>query len=444
MPDPYFLSTDVFSIPFRDNRFLIYAPKEGFLCEGNEALVDLIARLETANSEVFTEKEVELLDFFKKNNLLNVDKKRETAVSRMEEFAPDTVTLFTTNQCNLRCRYCYASAGEKKPLTIDWQYAKAAVDLIIRNATARKLNQINIGFHGGGEPLFPWSLIKRIVLYAESTAKQNHLKLSVYSATNGILREPQLDWIVKHFVNLNISFDGLPHVQDYHRPLCDGKGSFNVVDRTLKFLDLHGFQYGIRSTISDFSLGLMEESLNYILAHYKTKNIHFEPVFQCGRCKANDAYRVNLEQFASSFIRCREIARNAGVRLVYSGCRVEALSNSFCGIASDNFSVTPDGYITSCFEVTSSEDPKAKTFIYGRFNKQGELEIDESRRQHLHSFTVENFPYCANCFAKWHCSGDCVAKLGHGNYHGPRGHDRCVLNRMLVTDELGHYLQNSQ
>ena len=441
MSKTYRVTTDLFTIPYKEDQQLVYAPKIGFLCAGNRAVVDLLAKINQPNPGEFSKAEVGILNYFESSKVLNGAEDPPISRSCPERFSPVTVTLFSTNQCNLRCKYCYASAGEKKPVVMDWHYAVSAVDQIVANAKSLNVKQINLGFHGGGEPLFPWGFIRRIVSYAEDAAKKNDLTLAVFAATNGLLNETQLEWIIQHFMNLNISFDGLPRVQDYHRPLPDGQGSFQYVDRTLKYLDQHGFNYGIRSTISEYSIDLMEESLDFIIENYKTKSIHFEPAFQCGRCKTNSEFHVNMEKFAENFQRCKEKARRLGVNFVYSGCRVESLTNSFCGIACDNFAVTPDGYLTPCFEVTSSEDAKSESLFFGKINEQGEVVVDEDKRTFLHSLTVENVEYCRNCFAKWHCSGECVAKLHHNNYLGPRGHERCHLNRKLVANELKQLIE---
>jgi uncharacterized protein len=180
----------------------------------------------------------------------------------------------------------------------------------------------------------------------------------------------------------------------------------------------------------------MEESIDFVAENYHPVTVHFEPVFQCGRCKTDDEYQVSLAKFAEYYEKCEEKSRKHGFRFTYSGCRIESLSNTFCGIACDSFSVTPDGFITSCFETTTLDDDKSETFFIGKINENGELEVDEKKRSFLHSLTVENLDYCKDCFAKWHCAGDCVAKLGHNDFQGERGHERCELNRKLVANKL--------
>ncbi len=436
MNGKYRITSDLFTIPDGDGRFLLYAPKAGFLCRANNDVINLLATIDKTDPGSLNGKQIKVLDHLIENGILNGSAESEIRNLISTEFAPTRVTLFPTNQCNLRCIYCYASAGEQNPLTMKWHYAVSAVNTIIENALKSGAGSISIGFHGGGEPLLPWTFIKRITGYAETESRKNNLKLAVYSATNGLLSEKQLEWITEHFCDLNISFDGLPHIQDHHRPLPDGKGSFKFIDRTFKYLDKKKFNYGIRSTFTEHNIDLMEDSYDFIINNYNPRTIHFEPVFQCGRCRTDKKFEVNLEKFAKYFQKIDEKNSNRKVRFTYSGCRIETLTDSFCGVTRDGFSITPDGYITACFETTSVEDPKSKFFFYGKIRENGQIEIYEDIRNYLHSLTVTNLSYCKDCFAKWHCAGDCIAKLGHDDHTGERGHERCLLNRQMVKDKL--------
>ena len=441
MADQYSVTCDLFTLPYQNGNHLLYAPRLGFACIANSDLVSLLANLETLDIAALNAEQRAALDYLDRKGVLNGSQEVSRLKTFPEKYAPTQVTLFPTNQCNLRCTYCYASAGDWQPQVMDWFYATSAIERVIENLKPAGAKSMLLGFHGGGEPLFPWELIKRIVTYAEARCAKDGLQLAVFSATNGVLSERQLEWIVKHFQSLNISFDGLPHVQDYHRPLPGGKGSFEFVDRTMRVLDAHGFTYGVRSTISSYNVDLMEESLDFIGRNYKVKSVHFEPLFYCGRCKTSGTLNPEMQKFADNFRRCEAKCATYGIALTYSGCQIQTLTSSFCGVSCDNFSVTPDGHITTCFEVTSKSDPKSETFFIGRIGDDGNLEIDEKKRRFLHSLTVDKLDFCKDCFAKWHCAGECAAKLGHGDYAGVRGHDRCELNRQLIAHRIGQLVE---
>ncbi len=434
--DKYEITCDLFTLPYKEDCQILYAPKLGYVCAANNDLVNLLSELDTMNPSSLNQEQRAALDYLDQKGVLNGSKEVSLSAAFQEKYSPTMVTLFPTNQCNLKCTYCYASAGDTEPLMMDWHYAISAIDRVIENLKEKNMQVMSLGFHGGGEPLFPWQFISRIVEYAEEECAKAGLKLTVFSATNGMLNEQQLEWIVKHFQSLNISFDGLPHVQDYHRPTPNGKGSFEVTDRTMRFLDACNFNYGIRSTISSYNIDLMEESLEFIGQNYKCKQVHFEPLFFCGRCKTNDSLKPDLERFSDNFQKCASKCKEFGINLTYSGCRIETLTDSFCGVAKDNFSVTPDGFITTCYEVTSKNDPKSTVFIIGNIGQDGELNIDENKRRFLQSLTVDNMEYCTDCFAKWHCAGECASKLGHSDYIGVRGNERCELNRKLTAGRI--------
>ena len=430
-------------LPYKDGNSILYAPRTGFACIVNEDTVGLLSDLDDLDEETLNENQRRVLDFLDEKGILNGSEEWNCAADLPEVYTPTMVTLFPTNQCNLRCTYCYASAGDWTPMTMDWQTATSAVEIVIENIKEKGYQSLSVGFHGGGEPLYPWAFIKRIVRYIEERCAEEGLEPFLFSATNGVLSEKQLEWIVRHFKNLNISFDGLPHVQDHHRPLPGGRGSFEFVDRTMRFLDAVEFPYGVRGTVTNFNIALMEETIDFIGQNYKVKTVHLEPLFYCGRCRTTDVMKPDMQAFAEHFKACESRSASYGIQLTYSGCHLEFLRNSFCGVSRDNFSVTPDGYVTACYEVTDKSDPQSDVFFIGKINSNGKLDIDEKKRKYLHSLAVDHLTYCQDCFAKWHCAGECAAKVEHGDYRGDRGNERCRLNRQLIQNRLTGVLEGT-
>ena len=103
MNKEYRITTDLFTVPYKEDEQLIYAPRIGFLCAGNHELVDLLARIRKSNASVFGKDESEALDFLEKNKILNGNADKAIPSACPEKFTPTTVTLFPTNQCNLIC-----------------------------------------------------------------------------------------------------------------------------------------------------------------------------------------------------------------------------------------------------------------------------------------------------------------------------------------------------
>ncbi|MFQ5571556.1 MAG: radical SAM protein [Rhodothermales bacterium] len=444
----YRVTTDLFTLPYKDGQFVLYAPLVGFMSAVNEELLDLLAGLETLDEAPLDEAQQHALDYLAAKGVVN----GATSASITPDptrFAPSKLTLFPTSECNLRCRYCYvADAAETR--VMDWAVATSAIRYFIKVLKREGKTVFPLEFHGGGEPLFAWNLVKRIVAFAEEQCAQEGFDLNVFSATNGVLNERQRAWIVEHFTSLNVSFDVLPHVQDYHRATASRHGTFDVVDRTLKHFDAHDFPYGIRCTVSTYNEHLLEETIDFVTQHYNTHLLFIEPVSDSG-CGAMQAgtLQPDMARFVENYKRLEPICAKRGVRLEYSGAQMEKLSPTFCYVGTDNFAVTPDGHLTNCWEVTSADHPLADPFLFGRILPGGDVAIDQARLDYLRTFTVDRFDYCKDCFARWHCAGDCPTKLGHQDYHGPRGGIRCETNRQLIAHriiqmlEREHYYQHA-
>ena len=75
--------------------------------------------------------------------------------------------LHVSHDCNLRCKYCFASTGDfgTGRLLMDADTAKAAIDFVIERSGARR--NIEIDFFGG-EPLMAMDVVKETVAYARS------------------------------------------------------------------------------------------------------------------------------------------------------------------------------------------------------------------------------------------------------------------------------------
>jgi uncharacterized protein len=200
---------DFFTLPYND-LFVIYSPLKKLAFLVNKTVIqNLKSRLTEKEPREISQNNQHILDFLEDAGIFET---AELAVSKSntDNFFPTSTTLFLSNQCNLRCIYCYASAGERSPVYMPWKIAKAAVDFIIKNAVAIHEKNVQIGFHGGGEPMLSWRLMKQIVEYFVHSATKSGLHPSVHSATNGLLSPMRLKWVIDNFTSLNISLDGLP------------------------------------------------------------------------------------------------------------------------------------------------------------------------------------------------------------------------------------------
>jgi len=438
------LSADIFTFRHK-GKHVIYAPLRHVMILGNDALANLIASIRDGTYEQNGHAaENKIIQLLREKGLLDAEPEKPPMASSTQPFQPTAVTLFPTNQCNLRCTYCYASAGDGPAEGLKWPVAKAAIDLVASNA--QKLNQkrFSVGFHGGGEPTLRWAFFIRCVDYARQLGQKLDMQVTCSAASNGAFTEKQREWIVKNLDSLSISLDGPADIQNQQRPLLNGKGSFDRVYQTLKAFDAANFNYGLRSTITNRNVLRMQEIAEYFLDHFHAQRIHFEPLFLCGRCLTNKVQAPAPSTFIREFLKANAYAETRGAQIAYSGLRIGGATSTFCGACGDNFCVTPEGDVTSCFEVTEKQDSRSELFFYGQWQPEKKrFDIWENKLKQLKSFNVQNISYCSDCIAKWHCAGDCLAKVSFdGDVHGKRGSDRCWMNQQLTKKRIVQMIEN--
>jgi len=435
------INSDLFTIPRDDGTFLLYAPltkKAGVI---NEAGVNTIVGYFDGRS--LADGEQSFIENLYQNKFLTEEGQPKPVFSKNFTFKPHEVTLFVTSRCNLRCRYCYADAG-KKNMDMAVETAQAAIDLVAANAGLMGLPKFAVGFHGGGEPTTAWDIVTQAVEYAYRVADDKGLDVEVFAATNGMFNEKQRDYILQKFTNLNISIDGPADIQDYNRPKTDGSGSFGIIRDNLKFFDEHRFQYGVRATITKKNVYRMAEIVEWFNSEFNIDYLHLEPVWLCGRCLTTGEEAPSDDAFIQCYAQAMEKAEQLGVNLIYSGLRLGSLLSKFCAAASDGFNVLPDGTVTSCYEVTENDSPKAEVFHYGRYDAiKKAFVFDADKIKRLQQFSVENFEYCRNCFCKWHCAGDCISKVFDASKSfRHEGSIRCSLNRRLTIMQIEKMLES--
>jgi uncharacterized protein len=429
------VTAEVFSIPVDHGRHLIYAPLSQTAFLGNSRIVNFLMDCREGKWKEETDPDASLETFLTELNILDGSEEERPDGSFEGTPCPVEVTLFLTTACNLRCTYCYAKAGDTPARFMRPDVAKKGIDYVARNAVKRGHPQFIINYHGGGEPTVNWPTLTESFAYAKQVAGNLGVKVIGSSATNGVLRDSQIDWLIENLHGASVSYDGLPEIHDKHRPQVGGRSTSESVSHTLKRFDEAGFPYGIRLTCTDDHIPRLADSVEYICANFGTTRIQVEPAYQMGRWR--DAPSAETEGFISAYREARVRAARYGKDILFSGARLGALTNHFCGVTQDGFSLSPDGNVSGCFEVFSEDDEHAEVFFYGKPTEAGGYEFNEKRLAHLRHQTVENREFCSGCFAKWTCAGDCYHKsLTVNGTTEFAGSDRCHIIRELTKDQI--------
>jgi uncharacterized protein len=448
-PNDNILLKQIFSVALDKEKYLIYAPLKGVAFVANPRLVNDIFKYarelnlsgmpscKTSPESSFSR--VNLSDDFKFLHNLSFFQAEPLPVDEYQDkgIQYDAVVLFLTNQCNLRCLYCYASSGEYPLKKMTWEVARRSIDYVTDEVIRNQSPEMTLGFHGGGEPTLNWNVLTRATDYAHSLASKNNFTLKVSGSFNGYWSKKMLDYIVQNFTELSMSFDGLPAIQNQQRPTNNGSDSFPRVEETLHSLDEAGFPYGIRMTVTNRSVHRLEESIAFICEHFRPNKIQVEPVFVEGRAKKNHTEVSDLDLFIDQFIKGLKRAEEHEIHLFYSGARLDSLTQRFCLAACRAFVVTPEGDVTTCFETYGRDHPLSERYMVGIYREESGFHLFKNKIEGHFNRTVEDISYCDGCFCRWHCAGDCAIKTySEDAREGFQPTRRCYLNQELTKFQL--------
>lgn len=346
----------------------------------------------------------------------------------MGHYRKNAITFFINEVCNMQCVYCTvrSTVAQKKPRTIDLDFARRGIDDFFRDTDSRALRLFS-----NGEPTLEFGVMKEIVRYAESKAGD---ALFVELQTNGYFREEIAEWIAEHVDLLWISLDGPEDIQDSQRPLLTRKGSFQVIDRNIQLIRrAGGTTIGLRPTISEQAVDRQTELIDYA-ADNGIKTIYAYPWLALF-VKKDGA--PDFMHFAERYLEARRYAQERGVYygtifMINFDEEVEINCRSLLPAPH----LTPDGYVSCCDMANSKGGFFPKMFpevLYGRWDAPaGEIRYDEASIAKLRSRNIHTMKACEGCAAVKHCAGGCIGAgmMKSGDFYGVNP-DFCKITQYL-------------
>jgi len=346
------------------------------------------------------------------------------------------LTLIVTNDCNLRCKYCFARGGENRDyMTVDT--AQVIVDNVFHKT---ERDNIKVSFFGG-EPTLNMQLIKAVVQHVSQLAPALGKGYSFYITTNGVVSERTLSYLIEHEFTFVVSSDGPPRIQDFLRPGINAVPSSARVARTITTLKRHRIPFKVRATVTAYNVAAMSETVQY-LADLGVDTVHFEPITHAGRagCGALHLQRAGVNEYLRAFSAALDEAKRLGVAVISSSyMNFLAPSQKFCdAMAGSRLVGSYAGDITLCVEVQDNRHPYSPNAVIGKIDPSTKrIDFNHGKyRDTLNSESAEPSDDCNSCFARFSCGGGCPVK--HFYASGCAGVDayRCALTQGIMRDVL--------
>ncbi len=358
------------------------------------------------------------------------------------------VSIETTKQCNLRCKYCYLTQCGENPKGhftsshMSLETGRAVVDFLFNNSSDK--GNFGICFIGG-EPLLNWRLIEELVEYGKEIFRNPKKKLRFSITTNGLaLTEERIRYILKNRISVTLGFDGLKTVQDNLRPLVSQKGSYDQIVANFEAIrrlkgSLSSSQFTIRATVTRNELNLVkiadsieglgfthcalipvtasdetqdfalrEEDLPLLLSYYTELADRFYERMITGKHEPVSWFHKFLE------------------RVLYS-----QRLNLACGGGRGYIGVSVDGNCYICHRFFDFE-PGWMGNVYETLNRSFTEKIESSN--------IDDRSECGECWAKRYCGGPCYfeAYFHHQDFFTPNSIS-CAIIRHSVQQAFKIY-----
>ena len=367
-------------------------------------------------------------------------------------YAPiETLMLYVTEDCNLRCTYCFV---KKTPRTMTTETAHKTVDYFRSRAISGNLRDLGLTFFGG-EPFLAMDVIEEIVRYSRVRKRGIHKRIHFSATTNATIATPRAERLIKDTnMALLVSVDGGEDAME-SRPFLGGGSPMKAVSRNLKRL-------------VDWSPSVIARMTYHPEALDLKKNV--ERVFEMGApgvclCpvqesdwrgyedRLEEAYQEIAEWFIKEALQGRFLPLEITwqqLRLTHSMKMGGSRPNRPCGVGTKLIGVDPDGHVMPCHMYLYRKQDWFGTVDDTHFPPEREKYVQISSRDLLG---------CDTCVAEKICGGGCRAvavRDGHdlntGAHPGyclnTRAQARCAFHIYQVlmdeiperfTDALQHF-----
>ncbi len=348
-------------------------------------------------------------------------------------FDPRFLGIVPTRTCNFACRYCAFDAEAAREDIVDTEFFLTAVDWMAEQVVQNGGKTLRIDFFGG-EPLMVPKTLETIIHYAHKVGRKNGLVPQSEIATNGFCSERRAHLIADHIDYIVLSLDGPSDIQDYHRPLASGVGSFATVAKNAEIMAAGHCRLAIRVCVTSATVSRVPEICRWLCRWLKPDFINFESLKPTPESEAAGIIPPDPWEFGRQLRSATRIAATHAVHIVQAAADINELQGSFCPVGKDVPIFCPDGEINACYLPRDAWKKSGLDFRMGNYTTNGQIHIDTAAIQRIREYTTHR-NRCKKCFCRWHCAGGC-----HVAWHNLDDHTTlppfCIQTRMTTIGRL--------
>ena len=169
-------------------------------------------------------------------------------------------TLYLTDDCNLKCSYCYEGSKKNKSYMSEATLERA-LDFIAKNNLPN--DPIDLLLLGGEPLLNKKMLFKTMDIINHKYPEIKHL-FRYQMTTNGILLDDStLKFIEDNQIELSISIDGDRETHNLNRKSINGKDVYDIIFRNMQKLLQRQMPFSVRMTVTVNNVHLLSHNVRY-------------------------------------------------------------------------------------------------------------------------------------------------------------------------------------
>lgn len=329
-----------------------------------------------------------------------------------------TLVLNTTEECNLRCRYCSRYKKDYAPRRMDLSTLMSCLTRAAEHADTTG-DRVVVQFHGG-EPSLAINDIR--LALAELTALQLE-KIDLRMQTNGTRVDQDLiNLCCEYDIHLGFSIDGPPEINGILRRYANGKPVGGALERNLALVrkKIPRTHVSCLCVISSANVECADQVFEYVLAH-GIDDISLLPLYpDYPHCLTNPCSIVPRTEEAVLFaqrIFDLWIARlRSGEHLCIPSFQIwiwnllstnagHILCNSCCGVGESMLFIDTDGTAYPCGPFSYEQDMAMGNIRHCAIDRFVDSSVYVAFRDRL----AANVPTCAECALQGICRGGCPA-----------------------------------
>ena len=309
--------------------------------------------------------------------------------------------IHVTNECNLRCDYCYINKTEDD---MPEDVGRAAVDALFRSAEKNGFRTIKLKF-AGGEATMNLKRVFAIHEYAQARSAETGIAIDSVILSNGVSIGPRaIEAFERQGLRVSISLDGVGDTHDAQRKFTNGRGSFAWVDRTLNKLISRGITPFISITLSGRNAAGLPDVIRYVLERDLPFNINFFRENDCaapfGDLRLQDDSIIAAMRDAFAVMEARLPQRSLLGTLV-DRAQFDQPHDKTCSVGDSYVVIDHKGNVAKCqMEI---ERPVATVWA------EDPLAFIRNDTIGIQNKSVDEKEGCKACEWKYWCAGGCPA-----------------------------------